>query len=107
MQSDKCRRCEKETHLIQVSDHPDYLDGRYCEDCNPYEVDRKLEEEALDKARQQGRSEALGDSITWRKEKLSDLSKPKLIEAIIFLVQNIDKLSDKKKLYYEMLGKLN
>lgn len=38
----KCDECEKTgVNLIAVTDHPDYHDGHYCEDCNPYELDRK------------------------------------------------------------------
>lgn len=31
-----CESCGKVTHLIQVTDHPDWHDGYYCANCNPY-----------------------------------------------------------------------
>lgn len=36
-----CKRHEGECNIMCITDHPDYSDGDYCEDCNPYERDRK------------------------------------------------------------------
>lgn len=36
-----CHRTEDNYNIICVTDHPDCHDGDYCEDCNPYEQDRK------------------------------------------------------------------
>jgi len=46
--SKKCDGCGKSfDNLIAVSDHPDTHDGNYCEDCNPYEQDRRKEDTEL------------------------------------------------------------
>lgn len=37
-----CLSCKRnDVHLIVVTDHPEYRNGDYCEECNPYEQDRR------------------------------------------------------------------
>jgi hypothetical protein len=46
--SKKCDGCGKSfDNLIAVSDHPYTHNGNYCEDCNPYEQDRREAQPAL------------------------------------------------------------
>lgn len=33
----QCCVCETTTGVISVTDHPDYHDGDYCGECNPYQ----------------------------------------------------------------------
>jgi hypothetical protein len=45
---DQCLSCKKtNVHLIMVTSHPEKRDGEYCEDCNPYELDRVARDQLL------------------------------------------------------------
>lgn len=105
-----CARCGRDdVHLICITDHPEKHDGMYCEECNPYERDRKrlvstnneAEKAARERTRQLIESNAAFKSgVEWERKRIREkycpsyITKPESKDARLCHVIPVEDLKD-------------